>query len=308
MKTITPGTLHSLPPCAATIGFFDGVHRGHRFLLEQVKEEAAGKGLCPSVITFPTHPRQVLQPDFHPQLLSTPEEKLHLLEEAGIANCILLPFTAELSRLSAKEFMLLLRTEYNVRTLVIGYDHRFGHNRLESFEDYVRYGQELDIDIVQARAYTQENAKVSSSAIRELLSQGEVHTASRLLGYPYPLEGTVTDGYRVGRKIGFPTANLRVDHPFKLVPAEGVYAVKVEVEGQQHLGMLNIGHRPTLNNGADRSIEVHILDFAGDIYRQNIRIEFLHFLRPETKFASIEELISQIEKDKEAILKDSSLR
>lgn len=308
MKTITPGTLHSLPPCAATIGFFDGVHRGHRFLLEQVKEEAAGKGLCPSVITFPTHPRQVLQPDFHPQLLSTPVEKLHLLEEAGIANCILLPFTAELSRLSAKEFMLLLRTEYNVRTLVIGYDHRFGHNRLESFEDYVRYGQELDIDIVQARAYTQENAKVSSSAIRELLSQGEVHTASRLLGYPYPLEGTVTDGYRVGRKIGFPTANLRVDHPFKLVPAEGVYAVKVEVEGQQHLGMLNIGHRPTLNNGADRSIEVHILDFAGDIYRQNIRIEFLRFLRPETKFASIEELISQIEKDKEAILKDSSLR
>ena len=308
MKTITPGTFHSLPPCAATIGFFDGVHRGHRFLLEQVKEEAAGKGLCPSVITFPTHPRQVLQPDFHPQLLSTPAEKLHLLEEAGIANCILLPFTAELSRLSAKEFMLLLRTEYNVRTLVIGYDHRFGHNRLESFEDYVRYGQELDIDIVQARAYTQENAKVSSSAIRELLSQGEVHTASRLLGYPYPLEGTVTDGYRVGRKIGFPTANLRVDHPFKLVPAEGVYAVKVEVEGQQHLGMLNIGHRPTLNNGADRSIEVHILDFAGDIYRQNIRIEFLRFLRPETKFASIEELISQIEKDKEAILKDSSLR
>lgn len=308
MKTITPGTLHSLPPCAATIGFFDGVHRGHRFLLEQVKEEAAGKGLCPSVITFPTHPRQVLQPDFHPLLLSTPVEKLHLLEEAGIANCILLPFTAELSRLSAKEFMLLLRTEYNVRTLVIGYDHRFGHNRLESFEDYVRYGQELDIDIVQARAYTQENAKVSSSAIRELLSQGEVHTASRLLGYPYPLEGTVTDGYRVGRKIGFPTANLRVDHPFKLVPAEGVYAVKVEVEGQQHLGMLNIGHRPTLNNGADRSIEVHILDFAGDIYRQNIRIEFLRFLRPETKFASIEELISQIEKDKEAILKDSSLR
>ncbi len=308
MRTITPGTLHSLPPCAATIGFFDGVHRGHRFLLEQVKEEAAGKGLCPSVITFPTHPRQVLQPDFHPQLLSTPAEKLHLLEEAGIANCILLPFTAELSRLSAKEFMLLLRTEYNVRTLVIGYDHRFGHNRLESFKDYVRYGQELDIDIVQARAYTQENAKVSSSAIRELLSQGEVHTASRLLGYPYPLEGTVTDGYRVGRKIGFPTANLRVDHPFKLVPAEGVYAVKVEVEGQQHLGMLNIGHRPTLNNGADRSIEVHILDFAGDIYRQNIRIEFLRFLRPETKFASIEELISQIEKDKEAILKDSSLR
>lgn len=308
MRTITPGTLHSLPPCAATIGFFDGVHRGHRFLLEQVKEEAAGKGLCPSVITFPTHPRQVLQPDFHPQLLSTPAEKLHLLETAGIANCILLPFTAELSRLSAKEFMLLLRTEYNVRTLVIGYDHRFGHNRLESFEDYVRYGHELDIDIVQARAYTQENAKVSSSAIRELLSQGEVHTASRLLGYPYPLEGTVTDGYRVGRKIGFPTANLRVDHPFKLVPAEGVYAVKVEVEGQLHLGMLNIGHRPTLNNGADRSIEVHILDFADDIYRQNIRIEFLRFLRPETKFASIEELISQIEKDKEAILKDSSLR
>ena len=301
METIT-GNTH-LAPCAATIGFFDGVHRGHRYLLEQVKEVAVQQGLYPSVITFPTHPRQVLQPDFCPQLLSTPEEKLRLLEETDMDNCILLPFTTELSRLTAREFMQLLRTEYNVRTLVIGYDHRFGHNRTETFEDYIRYGKELDMNIVQARAYTQGEGKVSSSTIRTLLQQGDVSTASQLLGYPYSLTGTVTDGYKVGRKIGFPTANLHVPCPYKLIPAEGVYAVRVSVEGGQWKGMLNIGHRPTLNNGTDRSIEVHILDFSGDIYHQDVCIEFLRFLRPETKFNSVDELVLQIHKDKEEAIK-----
>ena len=301
METIT-GNTH-LAPCAATIGFFDGVHRGHRYLLEQVKEVAVQQGLYPSVITFPTHPRQVLQPDFCPRLLSTPEEKLRLLEETGMDNCILLPFTTELSHLTAREFMQLLRTEYNVRTLVIGYDHRFGHNRTETFEDYIRYGKELNINIVQARAYTQSEGTVSSSTIRTLLQQGDVSTASQLLGYSYSLTGTVTDGYKVGRKIGFPTANLHVTYPYKLIPAEGVYAVRVSVEGGQWKGMLNIGHRPTLNNGTDRSIEVHILDFSGDIYHQDVCIEFLRFLRPETKFNSVDELVLQIHKDKEEAIK-----
>ena len=287
-------------PTVATLGFFDGVHLGHRFLINQVKVATSQTGWKSSVITFPVHPRQVIQSEFQPQLLSSPEEKIELLDTTGIDNCILLPFTRELSMLTAREFMQLLYEKYHVRMLVIGYDHRFGHNRAETFEDYCRYGQELGIHIMQATAYTQEQDKVSSSSIRRALLAGDVSTAKKYLGYNYFLEGTVVDGYKVGRKIGFPTANLSVDFPNKLIPSVGVYAIFVHVNGQKYKGMLNIGHRPTINNGNDLSIEVHILDFQGDIYHQKIRIELVDFLRPEMKFNSIDELISQMQKDKES--------
>ena len=292
----------ALTPSVATIGFFDGVHLGHRHLINQVKMAASLNGWCSSIITFPVHPRQVIQSDYQPSLLSSPEEKIELLASTGIDNCILLPFTRELSQLTAWEFMQLLYEQYQVRMLVIGYDHRFGHNRAETFEDYCRYGRELGIHIMQATAYTQEQDKVSSSAIRRALLSGEVSTAAKYLGYPYFLQGTIVGGYQVGRKIGFPTANLRVDFSNKLIPSVGVYAVYVYVNGQKYKGMLNIGHRPTLNNGTDLSIEVHILDFEGDIYHQPMRIEFIDFLRNEAKFQSTEELALQIQKDKEAAL------
>lgn len=294
-------------PTVATIGFFDGVHLGHRFLINQVKVATSQTGWKSSVITFPVHPRQVIQSEFQPQLLSSPEEKIELLDTTGIDNCILLPFTRELSLLTAWEFMQLLYEKYYVRMLVIGYDHRFGHNRAETFEDYCRYGRELGIHIMQATAYTQEQDKVSSSSIRRALLAGDVSTAKKYLGYNYFLEGTVVDGYKVGRKIGFPTANLQVDFPNKLIPSVGVYAVSVHVNGQKYKGMLNIGHRPTINNGNDLSIEVHILDFQGDIYHQKIRIEFVDFLRPEMKFNSVDELISQMQKDKEVTIQSLSL-
>ena len=294
-------------PTVATIGFFDGVHLGHRFLINQVKVATSQTGWKSSVITFPVHPRQVIQSEFQPQLLSSPEEKIELLDTTGIDNCILLPFTRELSLLTAWEFMQLLYEKYYVRMLVIGYDHRFGHNRAETFEDYCRYGRELGIHIMQATAYTQEQDKVSSSSIRRALLAGDVSTAKKYLGYNYFLEGTVVDGYKVGRKIGFPTANLSVDFPNKLIPSVGVYAVFVHVNGQKYKGMLNIGHRPTINNGNDLSIEVHILDFQGDIYHQKIRIEFVDFLRPEMKFNSVDELISQMQKDKEVTIQSLSL-
>ena len=293
----------ALTPSVATIGFFDGVHLGHRHLINQVKMAASLNGWCSSIITFPVHPRQVIQSDYQPSLLSSPEEKVELLGTTGIDNCILLPFTRELSQLTAWEFMQLLYDKYKVRMLVIGYDHRFGHNRAETFEDYCRYGRELGIHIMQATAYTQEQDKVSSSAIRRALLSGEVSTATKYLGYNYFMQGTVVSGYQVGRKIGFPTANLQVDFPNKLIPAIGVYAVRVSVNGQSYRGMLNIGHRPTLNNGTDLSIEVHILDFEGDIYHQPMRIEFVDFLRPEAKFHSTEELALQIQKDKAATIK-----
>ncbi|MBQ8266356.1 MAG: bifunctional riboflavin kinase/FAD synthetase [Bacteroides sp.] len=289
-------------PTVATIGFFDGVHLGHRFLIQQVKVAATQTGWQSSIITFPVHPRQVIQSDFQPQLLSSPEEKIELLASTGVDNCILLPFTRELSQLTAYEFMQLLYDKYKVRMLVIGYDHRFGHNRAETFEDYCRYGRELGIHIMQASAYTQEQDKVSSSAIRRALQTGDIRTATKFLGYHYYLEGTVVDGYKVGRKIGFPTANLRVDFPNKLIPSIGVYAVYVYVNGEKHKGMLNIGYRPTINNGTDLSIEVHILDFQGDIYHQKMRIEFIDFLRPEEKFNSVDELVLQMQKDKVATL------
>ena len=293
----------ALAPSVATIGFFDGVHLGHRHLINQVKMAASLNGWCSSIITFPVHPRQVIQSNYQPSLLSSPEEKVELLGTTGIDNCILLPFTRELSQLTAREFMQLLYDNYKVRMLVIGYDHRFGHNRAETFEDYCRYGRELGIHIMQATAYTQEQDKVSSSAIRRALLSGEISTATKYLGYNYFMQGTIVSGYQVGRKIGFPTANLQVDFANKLIPAIGVYAVRVSVNGQSYRGMLNIGHRPTLNNGTDLSIEVHILDFEGDIYHQPMRIEFVDFLRPEAKFNSVDELTLQIQKDKEAAIK-----
>ena len=293
----------ALAPSVATIGFFDGVHLGHRHLINQVKMAASLNGWCSSIITFPVHPRQVIQSNYQPSLLSSPEEKVELLGTTGIDNCILLPFTRELSQLTAREFMQLLYDNYKVRMLVIGYDHRFGHNRAETFEDYCRYGRELGIHIMQATAYTQEQDKVSSSAIRRALLSGEISIATKYLGYNYFMQGTIVSGYQVGRKIGFPTANLQVDFPNKLIPAIGVYAVRASVNGQHYKGMLNIGHRPTINNGTDLSIEVHILDFEGDIYHQPMRIEFIDFLRPEAKFHSVDELILQIQKDKEETVK-----
>ena len=302
MNIIDEHNKQIITPSVATIGFFDGVHLGHRYLNDQVKIAASQCGWCSSIITFPIHPRQVIQSDYQPQLLSSPDEKLELLASTGVDNCILLPFTKEQSLLTAKEFMQLLYDTYKVRMLVIGYDHRFGHNRAETFEDYCRYGQELGIHIMQATAYTQEQDKVSSSAIRRALLTGDIETSKKYLGYDYFLEGTVVNGYKVGRKIGFPTANLQVDFPHKLIPSVGVYAVYVYVEGKQWKGMLNIGHRPTLNNGNNLSIEVHILVFQSDIYNHKIRIEFIHFLRPELKFSSVDELVSQMQKDKERIV------
>lgn len=299
MKVISDLHPYPLPPSVATIGFFDGVHRGHRFLINQVKEAAAKDGLCSALVTFPVHPRQVIQTTYRPLLLTSPQEKIELLETTAADYCILLPFTHELSLLSAKEFMQLLRDKFNIRTLVIGYDHRFGHNRSESFDDYCRYGKELDIYIERARAYTDGEAKISSSVIRQLLKEGNVSLAAKFLGYNYFLDGTVVDGYKVGRKIGFPTANLQVDCPDKLIPSEGVYAVYVYVEGKKWAGMLNIGHRPTLNNGMNLSIEVNILGFSDNIYHKEMRIEFVKYLRAEEKYDTIDALIAQMHKDRE---------
>ena len=306
-------------PCVATIGFFDGVHAGHRYLIQQVKEIAAAKGLRSALVTFPVHPRKVMNAAYRPELLTTPKEKISLLADIGVDYCLMLDFTPDISQLTAREFMnRLLKERYQVKCLVIGYDHRFGHNRSEGFEDYVCYGKEIGIEVIRAQAYTSDieigtarNIPVSSSLIRKLLHEGEVEIAARCLKYEYFLDGTVVGGYQVGRKIGFPTANLSVDDPDKLIPADGVYAVWVTFDGKTYMGMLNIGVSPTIDNGPNRTIEENILHFHSNIYDKFIRLTFVKRTRPELKFSSIDELIVQLHKDAEeteAILLASKAR
>jgi len=286
-------------PSVATIGFFDGVHAGHRYLIQQVKEIAAAKGLRSALVTFPVHPRKVMNVEYHPELLTTPEEKISLLADIGVDYCLMLDFTPEVSRLTAREFMTqLLKERYQVKYLVIGYDHRFGHDRADGFEQYVVYGTECGIEVLKASPYDEGNTAVSSSEIRKLLQAGNVAEAAYLLTYPYQLLGHIVSGYKVGRTLGFPTANIRVDEPFKVIPGIGVYAVWVEVEGERYKGMLYIGDRPTLNNGKDISMEVNILDFSGDIYNDSIRVSFVQYVRGDIKFDSLEELKAQLEKDR----------
>lgn len=292
-----------LSPAVATIGFFDGVHGGHRFLIRQVREAAALRGLASAVITFPEHPRAVMHPDFHPELLSTCNEKLELLAQTGIDRCVLLDFTPELAALSARQFMEMLHGQYAIRALVIGYDHRFGHGRSEGFDDYVRYGNELGMEVLPAEAYHLPASDcplpVCSSSVRRLLREGDVASAARYLGYPYFLNGIVVGGFRMGRRIGYPTANLQVNDECKVIPARGVYAVRVEVDGCIYGGMLNIGCRPTFDNGANATIEAHIFDFKSDIYNHSLRLFFVQRIRSERKFASVEELVAQLHQDAE---------
>lgn len=287
-----------LEPCVATIGFFDGVHLGHRFLIEQVKELAKDQGLRSALITFPVRPRQVMKSDYRPELLTTPEEKIELLKAQGVDYCIMLDFTVELSQLSALSFMKdILQQRYNVSTLIIGYDHRFGHNRSEGFEDYVRYGQQIGMNVYRAQACMIDDLNISSSLVRTHLLEGKIDLSTRYLGYNYSIEGVVVGGYRVGRTIGFPTANLDLRESNKLIPSDGVYAVRVEVKGCLYAGMLNIGYRPTLDNGSKKSIEVHILRFDEDIYDEKIRLYFVSRIRSEMKFSGLDELIAQLKRD-----------
>ncbi|EGK02846.1 MULTISPECIES: riboflavin biosynthesis protein RibF [Dysgonomonas] len=289
-------------PLVATIGFFDGVHTGHRFLIDQVKEEAAKRGLPSAVITFPVHPRKVLQKDYQPALLCGFDEKTERLATTGVDYCVCLDFTTEISQLSAREFMKdILKDKLSVNTLVIGYDHRFGHNREDGFADYKRYGSEIGINVIEARELPGEE-HVSSSRIRKLLAEGYIRKAAKLLSYNYTISGKIVEGFKVGRTIGFPTANIQVWETYKVIPAFGVYAVYVHVEGQRYDGMLYIGKRPTLHNGDNISIEVNLFNFDGDLYNKNLTAEFIDFVRPDEKFIDIDTLKKQIGNDKDTVI------
>lgn len=264
---------------------------------------ARERGLEAVAVTFAQHPLKVVGNGFCPALLSTASEKERMLLGCGVDRVVMLDFTREMSQMSAREFMAkVLRDEFGVEVLVMGYDHRFGHDRNVKFDDYVGWGEELGIEVVRGDEWRGDGeiCRFSSSEARRLLLDGDVEGANRILGYEYGVDGVVVGGFRVGRTLGFPTANIEVDSEDKLIPNSGVYAVRLIVHdgGAKYDGMLNIGTRPTLNNGSGRSIEVHALDFSGDIYSARVRVEFLKRLRDERRFESVDELRRQLEMDK----------
>ena len=302
MKFITLTDPLPYQACVATIGFFDGVHRGHRFLIRQLTRYAVGHDLASLLVTFRTHPRQVMQAAYQPQLLTTYDEKCGQLATTGADYCLTLDFTTALAALSARRFMAeILKEKLSVKVLVIGYDHRFGHDRSEGFAEYVEYGRELGMEVVRADAFAMSEVNVSSSMVRACLAEGEVGIAARCLTRPYEITGRVVHGFHVGHELGFPTANIQVEDSQKLIPKNGVYAVwvKGKIGGEEHVwgGMLNIGLRPTTDNGEKRTIEVHLLDFAGDLYGCRLTLSFVRRLRDERKFRNKGELVHQLRED-----------
>ena len=300
MKRIYLNRQEELPvSCVATIGFFDGVHLGHRYIISKVVEMARRKGLASTVVTFERHPREVLHSDWCPQLLTTIDEKAELLSQTDIDYLVVLQFDEAMASLSAQDFMHdILQQRLGVKVLVTGYDNRFGHNRTEGFDDYVRYGREMGMAVVQGDPIEVSSIGVSSSKVRRLLAEGLVEQAAECLGRPYMLSGRVVCGEHIGREMGFPTANLQLADSGKLIPASGVYAVKVKLEGSTELyhGMMNIGSRPTFG-GQHQTLETHIFHFDGNIYGQQMTVLFVSRLRSEQRFDSREALMSQLESD-----------
>ena len=280
----------------ATIGMFDGVHLGHATLIAALKAEAAQRGLQSLVVTFGQH---VLRRNSSLQMLQTLEQRLAALESLQPDHLAVLPFTRELSMLDSEAFMQLLRDCYGVKALIVGYNHRFGHNRGETFAHYEDVGRRLGIDVIKAPEYLGEYAPVSSTIVRGLIAAGKVDDAMRCMGRPYRLEGTVVHGFHNGRGIGFPTANIGQLDSSVILPHNGAYAVLVHVAGRTLQGMVNVGNRPTLDNGTALSIEVNIFDFDDDIYGQPIALDFIKFLRLEFKLGSIDELRAQLTRDRD---------
>lgn len=304
MNVIYPTDTANLMPCVATVGIFDGVHVGHRFLIDQVIASAKAQNIQSVVITFAKHPRSILSRNFHPELLNTLDEKIAQLAITGIDTCIVLEFTEEMAALSAHDFLKsILKDQFKVKTLFVGHDHRFGHNRLEGFPEYQQYGESMGMKVIQAKRYsTAEFEHICSSEIRVEIQRGNFHAANSLLSYNYSVKGKVISGFKIGRKIGFPTANLVPNDAEKLVPPLGVYAVLVRWDNTIFKGMMNIGTRPTLSNDFKTSLEVNIFDFDQDIYNQEIEVEFIQKIRDEKKFNGLDKLMEQLNKDKVTVL------
>lgn len=284
-----------LDPCWITVGSYDGLHRGHQKVLENVLAGASRDGSSTALVTFDPHPRCVLAPDACPPTLTTVDEKAELLGEMGVDHLVVLPFNRPLSRLTASAFMDRLTDRVPLRGLVIGHDFALGHDRLGNREFLQHYGQEHGFEVAAIEPFSLEGQVVSSSIVRTLLIEGNVAHAGKLLGRHYSISSFVEHGTGTGSRIGYPTANFSIT-PNKLVPHTGVYAVWVDLDGRPYQGAMNVGYRPTF--GENRlTVEAFILDFEGDIYRQDVRARLVQRIRDEKKFDSVDALVAQIAHD-----------
>ena len=285
-------------PKIATIGFFDGVHRGHRFLFAQLHELAKHHQLTPTIYTFDRHPKELLTGQA-PAMLTTYDERKALLQNYGEVH--FLDFAA-VQHLTAEQFMRYLHDEQDVAALLIGYDHHFGSDRLKGFHEYEKIAHKIGLHIERAHECLVDGVPVSSSRIRKLMAAAQIDQVNRLLGYTYSVSGVVEHGNAIGATLGFPTANIRLNSA-KQLPASGVYVVEVYLQSRStpYKALANIGTNPTVGND-HLSLEVHLLDFQGDLYGQPLTISFLHFLREEKRFASLDELKSQIAEDVRSVL------
>lgn len=285
-----------------TIGTFDGVHLGHRKIISRITELAKDIGGESVILTFFPHPRMILHPeDQDIRMINTIPEKAGLLEQLGVDHLIITPFTRDFSNQSPEEYIKnILVDKIGTKKIVIGYDHRFGKDRQGGLKELQQLSPVYGYDVIEIPEQDIHDVAVSSTRIRKALLNDEIELANEFLGYPFFITGKVNRGDQIGRTIGYPTANILIEETYKLIPSDGIFAVKVYVDGEAHKGMGYIGHRPTIN-GMTRNIEVNILDFNRDIYSQPIKMELLHFVRGDMKFDSLEQLKAQIDRDKEAV-------
>lgn len=284
-------------PLALSLGMFDGVHKGHQSILHKLNAVAKEKNLDSAVLTFWPHPRLVFNPNEDLKLLNTIEEKSHLLEQFGVQKLFLKEFDIDFSNLSGEEFVRQILVEkLNVKFLIVGYDHVFGKNKSGNFELLQKLAPELGFEVIQMEAVNSHNHHISSTKIRNSLLAGNISDSNEMLGYHYPVSGTVVHGKKIGRTIGFPTANIEIN-PIKLLPKKGAYIVEVYLKNKFRKGMLSIGTNPTVD-GDKLTVEVNILDFNEDIYDEEISVKFRQFLHDEIKFESLEKLIERLDEDK----------
>ncbi|MBQ8336976.1 MAG: riboflavin biosynthesis protein RibF [Bacteroidaceae bacterium] len=309
MKVITDIHNFTPQPCAATVGSFDGVHLGHKSMLGELRSRALERGLPVMAVTFARHPRMLFGSGTTPFLLSSNDEKAAMLEASGVDICVMLDFDKDMAAMSAERFMNeVLSASLGVRMLCVGYDHHFGKPREgEGFEQYVRYGASAGVEVFRANPFFVGDNAVSSSKVRRALACGDVEAAERMLGRSYSFAGKVVHGAGIGRGMGFPTANVSLSDGMKMLPADGVYAVRATCCGNSYDGVMNIGVKPTIGDGLLRTVEVHMLDFAGDIYGKDIVVEVKRFLRGEAAFDGIEALRRQIEADINEVKRFSGL-
>ena len=281
-----------------TLGTFDGVHIGHKKILEKITQNTENEKYESLVLTFFPHPRMILQEESAIKLLNTITEKIDLLEKTGIENLVIHPFDESFSRLTAEEFVReILVEQFHIQKIIIGHDHRFGRNRTANIDDLIDFGKKYGFEVEQISAQEINEISVSSTKIRNALEEGDIVLANKYLGYDYFLTGTIIKGKQLGRTIGFPTANLKIEENYKLIPRNGVYIVSSIINNKTVFGMMNIGFNPTVD-GENQTIEIHFFDFEADLYHQKITVSLLHRIRSEQKFDSVVLLKEQLEKDR----------